>query len=495
MRKIISVCIAAIMIMSMFTFAPIVSNAAEPAKLIDFYEEYLYKEHSASAENEVIVSWKDNAMHLKASTKDSERGDPYFTVSGSGGFSADDNPYMVIKLKNLSVCPTFEMHFGTTIHTIAGDTVVHFDISKEDTEYKTYVVNIPEANLGIVNELNGPDGIAINDNPAASVLPYEVTESTWEGDVTDLRLDAMYLEGSGGHVPDGSEMYIEYIAFFGTKEDAEAFAKTGPDRSGYEAPATQAPPEGDEIKPNAEAFIDFSEDSYWDELVSWGSPQGILEDGPNDDGDALQFTVEQHGDPNIQMLPAISIDSEEWPVMQIKVRVPEGAPVGGMIYWTTTNSPSLAEAQTATIRYNGSSDWQYVNIDMGEKKNGLLTGDYVIIRFDMFNASPAEFTYELASCAFFHSVEAAEAYIANGGDYSELKDAKPEKTPAPETPTPSATATPTPTATPTAAPTEAPAEDNGGNTTLIVIIAVVAVVVIAVVVAVIMIMKKKKANK
>lgn len=495
MRKIISVCIVAIMIMSLFTFAPIVSNAAEPAKLIDFYEEYLYNEHSAGGENEVLVKWENNAMHITARTADSERGDPYFTVSGSGGFSADDNPYMVIKLKNLSVCPTFEMHFGTSIHTIAGDTVVHFDISTEDSEYKTYVVNVPEANLGIVNELNGPDGIAINDNPNASVLSYEVTESTWEGDVTDLRLDAMYLNGSGGHVPDGSEMYIEYIAFFGTKEDAEAFSKTGPDRSAYEAPATQAPPEGDEIKPNEEAFIDFSEDSYWDEFVTWGSPQYIIEEGPNDDGNALLFTVEQSGDPNIQMLPMIPIDSEEWPVMQIKVRVPEGAPTSGMIYWTTTNSPSLAEAQTATIRYDGSSDWQYINIDMGEKKNGLLTGDYVIIRFDMFNSSPADFSYELASCAFFRSVEAAKAYIDNGGDYSELK--APEKTPAPETPTPSATATPTATATatPTATATEAPAEDNGGNTTLIVIIAVVAVVVIAIVVAVIMIMKKKKANK
>ena len=49
------------------------------------------------------------------------------------------------------------MHYATSLHTMGGATVLHFDITAQDTDYKTYVVNIPQANLDTAYPLNGPD--------------------------------------------------------------------------------------------------------------------------------------------------------------------------------------------------------------------------------------------------------------------------------------------------------------------------------------------------
>ncbi len=496
MKRIFSICVAVMLMMTMLTIVPLSSSAAaEPAKLLDFYEEYLFNEHSSSGEHDVAVSWKDHAMDIVALTENTEKSDPYFTVVSSGGFSADDNQWMVIKLKNLSEVTVFEMHYGTDIHPVSGSTVAHFDISAKDSDFKTYVVNIPQANLDTAYELNGPGGIAEEDGETATVLaPLET--STWEGNVTDIRLDAMYLNGSGGNVPDGSEMLIEYLAFFPTEADAKAFSQSGPDRSSYAPPATAAPLGDDEIAPNPEAYIEFSENSSWEDYVTFDAFQNILVGDYNETSDAIVLAVEASGDPNVQMRPSIPIDAEEWPVMQIKVKLPEGTPLGGMVYWTTTDSGSLSESQTCTIKYQKTTDWQIVNINMDEKKSGTLTGDYSIIRLDVFNSCSADFDVELAYCAFFKSVEAAEQYIAKGGDFSELKTESPA-TKAPETSAP----TPTPTTKPTTAPTTAKATatpdaadtDGGSNLWLIIIIvAVAAVIIAAVVVAIILIMKKKK---
>ena len=208
MRKLIGICVAAAILVSMLAFTPLASVAAEPTKLIDFYWEELYYEYGPAGENECIVNWKDNALYFTANTEGSELGDPYFTVSNSSGFEADENPWMVIKLKNLSDIGTFEMHYATSLHTMGGATVLHFDITAQDTDYKTYVVNIPQANLDTAYPLNGPDGIAQQAGSTDTPIE-ELTDSTWEGTVSDIRLDCLYKEGKSGMVPDGAEMYIE----------------------------------------------------------------------------------------------------------------------------------------------------------------------------------------------------------------------------------------------------------------------------------------------
>ena len=86
-------------------------------------------------------------------------------------------------------------------------------------------MNIPQANLDTAYPLNGPDGIAQQAGSTDTPIE-ELTDSTWEGTVSDIRLDCLYKEGKSGMVPDGAEMYIEYLAFFATEEDANAYAAT-----------------------------------------------------------------------------------------------------------------------------------------------------------------------------------------------------------------------------------------------------------------------------
>ena len=88
MRKLVSVCLIAAIVISVFTFTPIVSSAAEPAKLIDFYYEDLYNQHSPAGEVDCTVEWANNALHYTANTENSELGDTYFSVGGAGGFEA-----------------------------------------------------------------------------------------------------------------------------------------------------------------------------------------------------------------------------------------------------------------------------------------------------------------------------------------------------------------------------------------------------------------------
>lgn len=495
MRKRISVCVAAAIVISMFTFAPIVSSAAEPAKLIDFYFEDSYKEHSPSGENECTVTWENNALHYIANTEGTELGDTFFSVAAAGGFEADDNQWMVIKLKNLSDVTQFELHYGTTLYNVAGNTVAHFDISAKDSDYKTYVIDIAKANLDTAYALNGPGGIAQQAGSTDPVID-ELTESTWQGSVTSLRLDCLYKEGKSGMVPNGSEMYIEYIAFLDSEDAANAFAKTGPDRTNHEAPPTAAPLEGDDANPNYDAVILFKEDGGWEDYINVEDVpiNAMTYEGLNEAGDGILFSVDKSNDPWVQMQPLASVDGEEWPVVQMKIRKTAGSPNSGQLYFTTDQNPNLSESQTASIKYQNTSEWQIVNIDMNESKNDLCAGDLQILRLDVFTNSPGEYEFEIAYIAFFKSVAAAEQYVAKGGDFSELASMTP--TPEEKTPTP-APSTQKPTATKAATPTPAGKtsdKDSGSNTTMIIIIVAAVVVVAGAVTAFIIIKKKKNAG-
>ncbi len=132
---------------------------------------------------------------------------------------ADQYCWMKIKLRNYSEVTRFQLHFGNTGVTAASNTL--FDISAQDTEFKTYVINLKQA-----NEATFPISSAYSDigDPEASL---------WTGEISYFRLDFLFVDFPGGQVPTGSEMDIEYVAFFDSEEAAEAFTN--------EKPATPTP--------------------------------------------------------------------------------------------------------------------------------------------------------------------------------------------------------------------------------------------------------------
>ena len=495
MRKLISVCVAAAIVISMFALAPLVSSAAEPAALYDFYNQSQYDSAKISGEYQCKVKWENNALHFEADDADDELGDTYFFLGAGAGFEAEDNPWMVIKLKNSSDVKKFEMHYGTTTNPIAANTVLHFDITPKDSAYKTYIVNVPDANIKTANALNGPGGIA--EQAGSKNQPItELTESTFSGKLNQLRLDCMYVDGASGLVPNGSVMDIEYMAFFATENDAKAYAQTGPtNRSDVVATPTAAPVTGDDAKPNYDSVVMFKEDGDWEDymtIAEGAGAQDVTFDGFNDAGDAIVLSVIKSNDPWITFTSLASVDAEEWPVMQIKLKKPEGTGNSGQVYYTTSTNAGLAESQTASVKYTNTADWQCVNVNLNELENGLCVGNYASLRFDVFTNCPADTTVEIAYIAFFKTVAAAEQFAANGSKFDKTSATS---TPAAASPTAKATSKATPTAK-AATPTPKATEKTGMSTTTFVLIIVAAVVVVGGgAAAVIIIMKKKKANK
>ncbi|NLN03389.1 MAG: hypothetical protein GX166_00975 [Clostridiaceae bacterium] len=182
------------------------SEELQPVVIDFYYEDDFYYYYSTF--NGCNVAWDNHAVHM-ISTQDpemGENGDPFVVFRLDYMFSCDDYPWMRIKLKNESVAPVFEMHFSTSTTGIVAATCTHVDISTEDEEFKEYIFNVPERNIASMH---------INE------LDHE--ETFWTGEIYELRLDGMWVAEPSGQVPYGSEMYIEYVAFFPTEEAANSF--------------------------------------------------------------------------------------------------------------------------------------------------------------------------------------------------------------------------------------------------------------------------------
>ena len=122
-------------------------------------------------------------------------GDPHFPfqLPDNMRFSADEYRYVKISMKNTSSATLSQFFFGTNLSPgPLGPDNTNFAVSANDTEFKTYIVDM------------------IDDC---------VTPGYWTGTVQTFRWDP--IEGDGA--VNGAVVYCEYIAFFKTREAAEAF--------------------------------------------------------------------------------------------------------------------------------------------------------------------------------------------------------------------------------------------------------------------------------
>ena len=205
-----------VMIMPTAVFA-----AGEPGTIYDFSTQAEFDAHSENFERdpeECEIDWDKNMLHMTSIGKD-----PRVAIRPFDEITCEDYPWMKIGLMNPSDSTVFEMHYKTYDKGIDGKHVVHFPISSKDTERKEYVVNIPETNLATAPEINPEQAEGM-------------TESTWLGDLEYIRLDCLYFDKPSGEVPEGTEFYVEYVALFKTKADADAF-----DIAAYRNKAAQTP--------------------------------------------------------------------------------------------------------------------------------------------------------------------------------------------------------------------------------------------------------------
>ncbi len=146
--------------------------------------------------------------------KDADDNDFYvFTAEGVDPFvsidleaaDASDVAWAKIRVKNLCGANAVELYGHTGGRSLSGPECVHIDL-KKDSEWHTYVVNIPAENVRTANAYKGAN----------------LSETVWKGKVDWIRLDPMWNDGDGG-MRSGDQIQIDYIAFFSSEEEAEAY--------------------------------------------------------------------------------------------------------------------------------------------------------------------------------------------------------------------------------------------------------------------------------
>jgi len=142
----------------------------------------------------------------------STKGDLYASVEDFASYGVDGtkHKYMKASIKNGSAAPYLEIHFAAPTQGFHVSTSVSFEI-KPNSDYTTYVWNVEEW--------------------SEKYYPKRPLDDPWpnhwaQGAISGLRIDFMYYEESGGHAKTGDKMWIEYIAFFETKEAADAWTFT-----------------------------------------------------------------------------------------------------------------------------------------------------------------------------------------------------------------------------------------------------------------------------
>ena len=151
------------------------------------------------------VSW--------AGEKDAEGNSYYtFTATAADPYVSIDMPYdnasnlvwAAVRAKNLCNADAIELYGRFNDSGPASASCVHVDL-EHDTQWHTYLINVPEENVRTVNAFKGET----------------ITQTAWKGRVNWLRIDPIWYQN--GTEISGDRIQIDYVAFFQTKEAAEIY--------------------------------------------------------------------------------------------------------------------------------------------------------------------------------------------------------------------------------------------------------------------------------
>ena len=153
-----------------------------------------------------------------------------------------------IRVRNTSAVKAIELFAKTDGdgHALSGPECTHLYMLPDTANWNTYIIYLPNANIYTSTNVKGTALDAWN----------------WQGALSQIRLDAMWNEGDGG--TSNESIDIDYIAFFGSKADAEAFRagqdnntqvefESSTDLPAFMAAAAEAAPAAEAAAPAAEA--------------------------------------------------------------------------------------------------------------------------------------------------------------------------------------------------------------------------------------------------
>ncbi|MBQ9922864.1 MAG: S-layer homology domain-containing protein [Clostridia bacterium] len=305
-------------------------------------------------------------------------------LSEKVNFDADTYPWIKMRIRNLSDAEVFEMHFACTgtNQKITAESCTHFPISARDEDFKEYVFNVKDYNVKSM-QVNG----------------FDLKESVWDGNVSIVRYDCMWLAEPSGQMPTGSQMYIDYIAFLSDEETAKAYQPEVVEHtvinSGKENPTVILKTEEDiekwncgQLKHNFEA--------------------GLIKLNPTG------------SDPTMSYGFADPIDTEEFKYFAMHYNIKSKVNVGGLFY-TTDKLIELTDASYSGFSINNRGEWSDVIVDLSSYPKKNWNGKCTTIRLDPINGNDTDATIMIERLGFFRSIEEASAFLAQANtdpDYS-----------------------------------------------------------------------------
>ena len=137
-----------------------------------------------------------------------QTGDPYFLIVPASDmgeyFSLADYPVLKIRMRNETPSTVGELFINRSgANNVTADDEIQYDITANDTEFKEYIIDL--------KELMGEEFVSAGE---VSALRLDVVNLA---DVEDPTAEDAYADGEPYTV------YIDYLGFFKTVEDAEAW--------------------------------------------------------------------------------------------------------------------------------------------------------------------------------------------------------------------------------------------------------------------------------
>ncbi|MBQ9922318.1 MAG: S-layer homology domain-containing protein, partial [Clostridia bacterium] len=302
-------------------------------------------------------------------------GDLYFVIKEELDTSYE---WIKMRIRNHSDAENFEFHFASsgTGGKVTAESCTHFPISAKDSEFKEYIFNIKQCNAAT----NGAD-------------------SAWTGKATQLRFDCMWIAEPSGQMPKGSQMDIDYIAFFKSEEDAKAFA---------------AP------KKVLKEQVDYS-DVVWDknsphfifdneeEISKW-----LLHDATASFELGNLKYVPQGTDPTLARNFDTPFSTKEYPYIAYRFKA-IGQPTSGAIFFTSDKVTRFTSNFFHTFDMGKPGQWVNLVMDMNNIRVGTWEGNITSLRLDAINGPMDENSaVYINRIGFFKSEAEAYSFLSEG---------------------------------------------------------------------------------
>ncbi|MBE6689450.1 MAG: S-layer homology domain-containing protein [Ruminococcaceae bacterium] len=322
-------------------------------------------------------------------------GDPYVTLVNQH-LDAQKYPWIKFRVRNLSDATQFEMHFASTAtgDKITGSSCTHFPISSKDEDFVEYIFNIKDANLA-------SQGINPDESQSTSV---------WSGTISQLRFDCMWKAEPSGQMATGSQMYVDYIAFFASEEDAKNYVPT--EDTKVEKPRINSG------KANPVWIFDSEEaiESFESGGMNVSLEAGVMVVNPTSHDPMMTFTLTE--DEYFNCL--------EFPYFAYRHKTTSTVTRGGL-FFTTSDLPTLSDASYSPFDFPAKGQWENTITDLSDtsKYKGNWVGTCNLFRLDPINGTDTNASIYISRMGFFRTLsEAYEFLSSDTSDFDYTKGAE-----------------------------------------------------------------------